>query len=347
MKNSGYLSRFYRPVREKAGVLARKAVWSLKKRTVPEGAPTLYDAPFSCIASEVRLTPSGIILELPNRVRCDLTAVHEPDLIRLPLWPGWFAAQVRKKVRMVPEATLGIHYYCGNEYNHYHFLREISPRLIHFLGEEKTRNLPVIINDNIARSTAFAEFLRVQGLDHNRFIICPPEGLHVQKLHIFHPPGLPQSKMLELAKAFHAPVVERPQRKVLLLRKSPRRPLSNREALTSALAPLGFETVFFETLTMAEQIEVAANTRFLVAEHGAGIGNFAFHGKGQLNMIELRPDYLQKLWFFKFMCEEMGWAYEVLSGKSESPDGAWQIDPEQLVATINKMNVNSAAETAE
>jgi capsular polysaccharide biosynthesis protein len=93
----------------------------------------------------------------------------------------------------------------------------------------------------------------------------------------------------ELRKKLIAPMQSQRQggRKVYCSRKfADKRKIVNEEAVTSMLMNEGFEIVAWENMTFNEQIQLAAQTNFLVGLHGAGLTNMIFMNPGGI-VLEL------------------------------------------------------------
>jgi hypothetical protein len=104
------------------------------------------------------------------------------------------------------------------------------------------------------------------------------------------------------------PVTARPERRLFITRgeQAGRNP-ANLFELVPELERRGFEQVRFEGLTVVEQSELVNSAAIVVAVHGAGMANLAFHeAPGQVKLLEITPsDHLNPC--FAFMAEEAGW----------------------------------------
>lgn len=79
-----------------------------------------------------------------------------------------------------------------------------------------------------------------------------------------------------------------PHRQVYVSRaKAPWRKIRNEDEVWSALRGRGFERVFLEDLSFSDQVKLAAETRFLVSNHGAGLTDMAFMVPGT-RVLEIR-----------------------------------------------------------
>lgn len=79
-----------------------------------------------------------------------------------------------------------------------------------------------------------------------------------------------------------------PRRSVYVSRAhAPWRKISNEDAVWAALEARGFERVFLEELTFSEQVRLAAETKVLVSNHGAGLTDMVFMVPGT-RVLEIR-----------------------------------------------------------
>jgi hypothetical protein len=82
----------------------------------------------------------------------------------------------------------------------------------------------------------------------------------------------------------------RPYDRVLISRRNAKiRRVVNEDELAARLAPMGFETVELETLTLAQQMDVFATANVIVSPHGAGLTNIMFSRPG-MKLVEIFPE---------------------------------------------------------
>ncbi len=79
-------------------------------------------------------------------------------------------------------------------------------------------------------------------------------------------------------------------KRVLLLRRSSRC-LTNSNEIQALVAPLGFEAIYPEDLSPAEQIDLFMNVEAMIAVHGAGMAPLLYRtpGRPRMTLIELFP----------------------------------------------------------
>jgi hypothetical protein len=78
------------------------------------------------------------------------------------------------------------------------------------------------------------------------------------------------------------------KRRLLVARKGPTRTIANLAEVQTLLSERGFETVYLEGLSMAEQIALFQGAEFIVAPHGAGLANLLFCERGT-KVVEFMP----------------------------------------------------------
>lgn len=92
------------------------------------------------------------------------------------------------------------------------------------------------------------------------------------------------------------------------------RTASNLFALSEALSARGFKVVDFEGMSVVQQRELINSASTIVAIHGAGLANLAFHERPEtVKLFEITPaDYLNPC--FAYMAEEAGMTYFCFAG---------------------------------
>ena len=93
-------------------------------------------------------------------------------------------------------------------------------------------------------------------------------------------------------------------KRLLVKRLSWARPISNFEEVEAFLHPLGFETVWLDGASIADQVLMFQNAEFVVGAHGAGLTNLLFCEPGTrviefMPTVEMRP-------FFWLISEKLG-----------------------------------------
>lgn len=117
------------------------------------------------------------------------------------------------------------------------------------------------------------------------------------------------------------------------------RNIQNLREVEEVLQRYGFEVVDTAKMPVAEQIELFANTRHLVAIHGAGTTNIIFRRNAPLSVLELYPENYRAVQHER-MGAEYGYTWELLSGKPDSsqPQHAnFLVSPVELEAKVQKM----------
>ncbi len=111
------------------------------------------------------------------------------------------------------------------------------------------------------------------------------------------------------------------------------RRIVNESELTPVFARHGFETVFTEELSLAEQVAMMVGARALVGAHGAGLTNMMFMPPGG-SVLELRQLYGPPNCFFT-LAGASGHGYRYLAceahGRPAHPHAAdFRVDPHEL-----------------
>jgi len=288
------------------------------------------------------LGPDGLVLSGLREVDRLATTLHRGVCLRTPtlFWVGMqkFLGQYQS----IPKALLGIHPYCGREYNHYHFILDVLPRILAGEKEGFGSQYPYLVNSHVARSKPFRFFLSQTSGRFNNFLVLQSLN-RVKDLRVLNRPGFEIEKFKEIRKIMGIAPCENPFRKIFLKRAPHlRRPLLNQDEIEEKLKLFDFESVDFGQLSFEDQIKLATETRYLIAIHGAGMVNTIFHKSGDLTVLELRPDTMRYQFFFKNIAESCRHEFSILPGKS-TEEGAFEISFEEVEGAISTWGIQRIA----
>jgi FkbM family methyltransferase len=131
-----------------------------------------------------------------------------------------------------------------------------------------------------------------------------------------------------IRKRFVQDVVAAPERKIYVARQRAKvRKLANEPELVSMLKDLGFEAVFLEDLSFADQVRLFSEAKVIMGPHGAGLANMVFANPGA-TVVELAPDgKLRRRPYFENLAAGASHHYHRLVGSA----GGWEV-PEFSIA---------------
>lgn len=111
------------------------------------------------------------------------------------------------------------------------------------------------------------------------------------------PPYLWSKRVYDFFGGLGASELDRRYRRVYISRARSVRSFANEVEVESMMARLGYEIVYAEELTVAEQARVFGSADIIVAPHGAGLTNLVFCRAG-VRIVELFPDNYVKPDFY-------------------------------------------------
>jgi capsular polysaccharide biosynthesis protein len=161
--------------------------------------------------------------------------------------------------------------------------------------------------------------------------------LRVNKLYKASVLLQPAEVWLDAANLYNPPKVADPQKRIFLNR-SPKtgRCLSNLEEVTPILEKYGFETIDAAGMSIDQQKELFANTRYLIAIHGAGITNMIFANTQKLSLLEILPGQMLNTHYY-WMAGTFGCPYDAILGGKMNVQHQFRLDPAILEHHIQKM----------
>ena len=215
--------------------------------------------------------------------------------------------------------------FLGGDGNYSHWLIRGLIRLALIEGEESCRDLPFLINEDLA---AFQlESLDALGIGADRRLGVPRDRV-VHCREIVVPVNLRNHPRMDLG-------VDWLRRKLGLIdgdagaakrdiyvsrADSPRRPMLNEDALAARLEDLGFEIVVLGQLGFREQVATFSQSRTVVGPHGAGMTNLIFAPHG-CRVLELASRTIRHMREFEFIARVRGQSYECMVTDDLRPTG--------------------------
>jgi hypothetical protein len=209
-----------------------------------------------------------------------------------------------------------LHRAFGKAYTHYealvHFDGFVGRNLFHFFDESLNAYLLLRDKGNIDGDIPFLINERVYKLPYVQYVIGLPElkgirwavqkeGEWIRTNRLYK--AMPSYRYWESCYALMGKYVRKePHRKIFLNRKRYfQRRLTNNEAIETILKAHGFETVYAEDLSYAEQVQLFAETRYFVGLHGAGLTNLIFSDLGVVHVLEIFSESLMNPHFYWFL----------------------------------------------
>ncbi len=125
------------------------------------------------------------------------------------------------------------------------------------------------------------------------------------------------------------PLKEGPKHNIIIARSGTRK-LANLAELSAALPD--FEVVYFEGLSVLRQREIINSARNIIALHGAGMTNLAFHEQPEtVAVIEIRPRTHDNP-CFSYLCTELGMSYHCVMD-----DGNYRVDVDVVAQVVSRL----------
>jgi capsular polysaccharide biosynthesis protein len=100
-----------------------------------------------------------------------------------------------------------------------------------------------------------------------------------------------------------------------------KRRILNEDEVSNVLAEFGFQTIYAEDLSFAQQVEISSQARYLVSNHGAGMTNMLFMPEGS-NVLELRhrEDCINNCYFTLSSALNLNYFYQTCPSSSDLQD---------------------------
>lgn len=232
----------------------------------------------------------------------------------------------------------GIHFVKDHSANYFHWLIECLPRLLLVNQMPELKNIPLLVDENIASQQLEALHLLNEG---NRELImlghksaCSVEKLfYPSQLSIIHDNMKNPVRYNE--DVFYSPIAVNfirdfflqklkisqtsGFRKLYVSRSNAEyRKLINADEIEELMLFYDFQVVFPEKLTFSSQVKLFSQAKIVVGQSGAGMANLLFVPKDCQALIFFNDSKQTNLQIFNALCDQIGIDTKFLIGKSAS-----------------------------
>lgn len=201
---------------------------------------------------------------------------------------------------------------------HFHWMTETMPRLLNL--RESAGEFVLLLPDTAYMREIAMAALRMAKISFADFVFMRPGEIYAARDLSYVSRVAPTGRMhdplmKELNEIFSADASPATRRLYISRSRAKFRRVLNEDALTSMLVNNGFEVVYGEGLSLAEQIELFSAGRDLIGIHGAGLTNCLFMRPGA-NVVELRRREINVGYWF--LADSLGHNYYYYNGTPDS-----------------------------
>jgi hypothetical protein len=218
---------------------------------------------------------------------------------------------------------------------YYHWLLEVLPNVLHLL-QELEEDVKIVIPKKSGKylTTALKYILKDKYENKIIFLDKPTKVKTVYFAYYESQSGYVRKIDRDILKKYFLDFEQAKEnnRKIYISRlKAPKRSLGNEKEVEDTLKKEGFEIVYAEDLNWLEQIKLYNNCSFIIAPHGAGLGNVIWSQKST-KILEIFP-YDKFHFCFATLAKSNELKYDYLiCNKDKNSSG--RVDIEQL---LNKL----------
>jgi hypothetical protein len=251
--------------------------------------------------------------------------------------PSWYETYINKRkiVRLKNVISLRD----TGEENYFHFFNDVLAKIF-FLQERNVElsNFVLIVSDKLWNKGYFQHYLK------NTFI--GSLNWHVQKEEwilfdsaVFCKPYTHTLKFYNRAVSLvNQRTFQTRERKVFLTRHSTTsRSLSNKDEIHNLVVSYGFEIIDSSELPFQDQVELFANTRYLIAIHGAGLVNMIFRQGEALDVMEIFPSEPYIPFHYIMIAKMYGYSYDLILGSKLTSNSTFCVNPKDLLVYLNRI----------
>jgi hypothetical protein len=206
------------------------------------------------------------------------------------------------------------------EWNYYHFLIDVIPKLELLRRAGADLSVPIVVGPSAEELPFGAETRRLGTLaDLDWYVQRRDTYIRADKVRFvrLNTPGRAATMKYRARVRCTLDMIgfddivddlAPADRKVLLTRRPPYgRLMANTDEVEAALADRGYEVVDAASMSVVEQIRLFRQTRHLVAVHGAGMTNMIFRTGLPMSILELCPDVYTYVDNMRDMAIELGY----------------------------------------
>lgn len=228
------------------------------------------------------------------------------------------------------------------EWNYFHFYSDVLGKLSLLESARVDPNIPIVLG-KYANDVHFVRQIINQGRFRERNWIIADEAYILADSIIYS-----STRMDDVRKKYDYILsqmqppgpVARSEDRIFLTRKAAKtRSILNIDAVENALGRHGFRSVDTSGMHIKEQMDLFAQTRYIVSIHGAGLTNIIFRQGCPLSILELHSDvYLSHC--FREIADAYQYGWDHLAGMSDvgvAQHANFYISLEQLEEKIAKM----------
>ena len=249
-------------------------------------------------------------------------------------------------------------FYNGNLHNYYHWLAEgllCLDVLSQAMGPDSNLRIALPQSLDIAAVFDHRRTLDEVGLGGSHVVEVTEDLIRVREA-IWVDRDLVQSMPAPYLRDFqrriaarYAGLRGRGNRRLLIARRGPTRTIANLAQVEALLSSHGFETVYLEGMSMAEQIMLFQGAQFIIGPHGAGLTNLLFC-EPRTRVIEFMPAAEFRP-FFWLISEKLGLVHGVqfcptTEGEGQDFQGTLDVDVGKLQVLIGVIDAAAASKTA-
>lgn len=229
------------------------------------------------------------------------------------------------------------------EWNYFHFYEDVLGKLARLDRAGVDLDIPIVLG-KYAAELPFVRQIIQQGKFRDRNWIIPDENTYIHADSILY-----ASAQRDDLRAKYDYILSQMQppgpfpqgdaRTFLTRKKARNRSIVNIDAVEELLTRYGFRSVDTSEMTIPEQMELFAQTRFLIGIHGAGLINLIFRQACPFDMIELHGDSYCSA-DFRDRAAAYGYGWDDLGGVSEPGDpqhANFQVPLQPLEEKITQM----------
>ena len=243
-----------------------------------------------------------------------------------------------RNVVFVPAAISLRHWW---EWNYFHFYNDVLGKLRLLEKAGVPPDIPLVLGRYALELPFVQQIISRGSFAKRQWIIQDRRYVRAETVYYCRTKETKRERFGAILAQADVPAPNPDSQTRLFLTRSPKatRRIENSEEVISIVREYGFEVVDTDGMSIAQQMELFADARYLIMAHGAGFTNIIYRQDAPLSILELHADnYLTQ--DPRDLAEAFGHDYDHLGGKAAgaNPQHAnYRIEPAELAIKIERL----------
>jgi hypothetical protein len=228
------------------------------------------------------------------------------------------------------------------EWNFYHFFHDVLGKMQLMDAIGLPTSMPLVVGAYAGELQFAKQSLAIGKLADRDWVIQCKQYIKADEIYYNRTKESLKARMDYILDQMGVPVPPSDGGEKIYLKRgrNAKRLVANADEIEELVAARGFRIVDTDGWDMRQQIELFANTRYLLGAHGAGMTNMIYRRTAPLSVLELRPESWVST-VFERLANDFGHPWSAIAGppldKNAGQGSDYRIAPADLNAALDVM----------